>query len=548
MSIYKDIVEGYQLNNIQEKDKLNNVLVQLNEKDDQEMINRKNFIGHFTASAFVISKDNRRLLMVHHNILKRYLQPGGHIDKNDRNPLDAAKRELFEETGIDSEILTYQCAEPLNSLIPFNVSVHKIPENKLKNERSHYHYDLQYLFYIENEVDVKIDSNESSSYEWIQLDNVKDMDGYKEIIKKIEKLEAASQERFLSNMLKGASFEDISCITVQHIIPSTIPIIMTLQKIFGHRLLVCAKPNSVDKMVWHKLENMGVRLTLASRDEYFNVDYLGIKSKTILLDIGGYFASIAQIQNLPIECIIEDTENGIQKYENVIDQIEYPLFSVARNPLKKNEDYLVGADIVFGTDYILHQKNLLMQYMQVVCIGYGKIGYGICTKLRELGIRPKVLEKDSMRTIQAVRDGCDILLEKDFKNIDLIFCATGSKSLDILDFRSIKDGTFLVSATSSDDEFNYSYLLDEYEEIVETSLITRYESEDNYFYLLNQGTPTNFVVNSALGNYILLVQAAILYTAKKFIEDREMAIAKQVNTLSDEDNYNIAKQWLEEFC
>ena len=72
--------------------------------------------------------------MVHHNILKRYLQPGGHIDKNDRNPLDAAKRELFEETGIDSEILTYQCAEPLNSLIPFNVSVHKIPENKLKNE------------------------------------------------------------------------------------------------------------------------------------------------------------------------------------------------------------------------------------------------------------------------------------------------------------------------------------------------------------------------------------------------------------------------------
>lgn len=81
MSIYKDIVEGYQLNNIQEKDKLNNVLVQLNEKDDQEMINRKNFIGHFTASAFVISKDNRRLLMVHHNILKRYLQPGGILIK-----------------------------------------------------------------------------------------------------------------------------------------------------------------------------------------------------------------------------------------------------------------------------------------------------------------------------------------------------------------------------------------------------------------------------------------------------------------------------------
>ena len=47
--------------------------------------------------------------------------------------------------------------------------------------------------------------------------------------------------------------------------------------------------------------------------------------------------------------------------------------------------------------------------------------------------------------------------------------------------------------------------------------------------------------NSASGGFASAI-------AKKFIEDREMAIAKQVNTLSDEDNYNIAKQWLEEFC
>lgn len=67
MSIYKDIVEGYQLNNIQEKDKLNNVLVQLNEKDDQEMIIERISLG-ILQHQLVISKDNRRLLMVHHNI------------------------------------------------------------------------------------------------------------------------------------------------------------------------------------------------------------------------------------------------------------------------------------------------------------------------------------------------------------------------------------------------------------------------------------------------------------------------------------------------
>ncbi len=545
---FKEIVEWYCLNNNNEASELSNIVLQCNEKNEKELIDRKNFVGHFTASAFVIAKSTNTIIMVHHNALKKYLQPGGHIEESDLNPLEAAKRELYEETGISSSMIEYRAIEPLNMQIPFNISVHIIPENSRKNEKAHYHYDLQYLFFVDDEMDVIIDKNESSEFEWVNWNNFKNMEGYKNIAKKIEKVHSHLQERFLSDIVEDAKkFNGISCIAVQHIIPSSVPFIKTLKKIFGTNLLICAKPNSIDSSVWNELESYGIKLKIASRNEKFDRNYCGIKNKTIIIDIGGYFTKIAQEKDLSILFIVEDTENGIKKYEEVLQNIKYPVFSVARNPMKKNEDFLVGEDIVFGAEYILHKKNKLIQYMNVACIGYGKIGYGICSKLRELGVKPKVIEKNSVRAVQAVRDGCEILLKKNFSGIGLIFCATGEKSLGILDFRSLDDGTFIVAATSGDDEFNYHYLENEYEMVLESEFYTEYKNDHNYFYILNQGTPTNFVVNSALGDYILLVHAAILSIMEKNVQINREIPLHCINLLEDKKNQDIALKWLKYF-
>ena len=79
-----------------------------------------------------------------------------------------------------------------------------------------------------------------------------------------------TQESFLSKIVSQCTFEDISCVAVQHIIPSSIPLIKTLKKIFGDRLLVCAKPNSVNQEVWNELKGLGVRIKIASRDDKFD--------------------------------------------------------------------------------------------------------------------------------------------------------------------------------------------------------------------------------------------------------------------------------------
>lgn len=125
--------------------------------------------------------------MIHHKTLKRHLQPGGHIDLLDKSPLEAAKRELFEETGIDSILLEYKCLYSFDELIPFNISVHMIPENIEKKEDAHYHYDLQYLFFCQQNPNIIIDTNEVNSYEWVSLDIFKEMPGYENVFRKIKK-------------------------------------------------------------------------------------------------------------------------------------------------------------------------------------------------------------------------------------------------------------------------------------------------------------------------------------------------------------------------
>jgi len=55
--------------------------------------------GHFTASAFVLDARLERILFIHHAKLKRWLQPGGHVDPGDGDVVEAVRRELQEETG-----------------------------------------------------------------------------------------------------------------------------------------------------------------------------------------------------------------------------------------------------------------------------------------------------------------------------------------------------------------------------------------------------------------------------------------------------------------
>lgn len=94
---------------------------------------RRHDPGHVTASAFVLAPDGSRMLLILHRKLRRWLQPGGHVDPGDSSVWEAVRREVEEETGLAG-------VEIVGSG-PFDVDVHEVTHDG----HTHRHFDVRYL-------------------------------------------------------------------------------------------------------------------------------------------------------------------------------------------------------------------------------------------------------------------------------------------------------------------------------------------------------------------------------------------------------------------
>jgi 8-oxo-dGTP pyrophosphatase MutT (NUDIX family) len=87
----------------------------------------------------VLSPKLKRVLVVHHNRLNRWLLPGGHCETSDSTIGSVAQREVIEETGA----LLTERDFPL-----VGVDVHPIPANR--KEPLHLHHDLIFAFHAKS--------------------------------------------------------------------------------------------------------------------------------------------------------------------------------------------------------------------------------------------------------------------------------------------------------------------------------------------------------------------------------------------------------------
>ncbi|MFK8056012.1 MAG: NUDIX hydrolase [Saprospiraceae bacterium] len=155
--------------------------------ESENLYSRKNFVGHLTASAFILSADGQSVLLLHHKSLDRWLQAGGHIDKTDESILDAAYREVAEETGLQKENLQLLPTGD-SPHIPFDIDSHAIPANPKKGEAAHVHHDFRYLFQVKHSVTVEVSAEESNGFRWVSLEDLKAIEDHTRVAKKISSL------------------------------------------------------------------------------------------------------------------------------------------------------------------------------------------------------------------------------------------------------------------------------------------------------------------------------------------------------------------------
>nr|WSX50610.1 NUDIX domain-containing protein [Streptomyces sp. NBC_00974] len=134
--------------------------------DDADLASRKTSPGHVTAGAILIRPDGR-ILHIHHNAIGKWLLPGGHLEPADNTLLQAAGRELTEETGIPPHVITPHSETPLH------IDAHPIAANPAKDEPAHLHFDFRFLFHTTADIG-ELQAEEVSDAAWRDLDTISD--------------------------------------------------------------------------------------------------------------------------------------------------------------------------------------------------------------------------------------------------------------------------------------------------------------------------------------------------------------------------------------
>lgn len=132
-------LEAYLLRFPDEAGRLAALRAQLAE-DAGDPLSRANMRGHVTTSALVLDPSLRQMLMIHHRVIGRWLQPGGHYEPG-TGLWESALREVAEETGARE-----LAAHPAwGAALPLDIDSHAIAAHPKKGEGAHWHHDYAYL-------------------------------------------------------------------------------------------------------------------------------------------------------------------------------------------------------------------------------------------------------------------------------------------------------------------------------------------------------------------------------------------------------------------
>ncbi|MEZ4472252.1 MAG: NUDIX domain-containing protein [bacterium] len=123
-----------------------------------DCLGRTNPLGHFTGSALVFDPAGR-LLLLWHRKLERWLQPGGHSEPEEHDPIATALREAHEETGLTD-------LAPLG-VGPLDLDIHRIPGRG--DEAAHDHLDVRYAL-LTRQPEAAMVSVESRELRWFGPD------------------------------------------------------------------------------------------------------------------------------------------------------------------------------------------------------------------------------------------------------------------------------------------------------------------------------------------------------------------------------------------
>lgn len=377
-------------------------------------------------------------------------------------------------------------------------------------------------------------------------------------------------ERFIKNPKNQELLKKTRIIMLEHILPTTENMIRLLKMGGAEIFAIIAKPYSIDKKVLKSLLQSRENIIQQSYESLETTEILDCvliealkksredNKKILIIDVGGYFAKpFIRIQsklndyNEYYVGIIEDTTFGHNRYNLLKENINIPIFSVARSSLKEIEARFVGRDAIIATDQILRNSGVLMSGRHALVIGYGMIGKNVALALKNNHLNVSVYDKFDLLNLAAYIDGYVIGKKNDLiKKADIIFSTTGNLegALSYNEIECCRNNTVLVSVGSKNTEFDIvSLALQAVDQKKINNYLYKYVlTNEKNIYVANEGTAVNFILSSLPVEVLDLVFSEILSCCLLLLQTKkkESYDLHVMHNSRENDKALISKYWL----
>ena len=275
--------------------------------------------------------------------------------------------------------------------------------------------------------------------------------------------------------------------------------------------------------------------------------------KILIVDVGGYFAQpVSKMDKTDLNYfagIVEDTTFGHNRYLELVEEIQVPVFSVARSRLKEIEARFVGRDAVIAMDHVLRKIGISLAGRHALVIGYGMIGMNVARALQSLDLKVQIYDKHDHRNLAAFIDGFTIHKKRELiKHADIIFSATGDPNgaMGFDEIEECKNNVIFSSVGSKDTEFDVR-------EVISQSLSSNEIGEELTEYQLphsknvivaKEGAAVNFILPSIPVEILDLVFSEILLCMILLLKRPEKYPPGALHESPDTFLNEVSKDWL----
>jgi adenosylhomocysteinase len=286
-----------------------------------------------------------------------------------------------------------------------------------------------------------------------------------------------------------------------HITPGCIGIVGPLLRAGARVRMAPCNPDSTDDRTAAHLGSLGAevrgRAGMSAAELTDALAWLASEPADALCDMGGeLIAATAAAGHLPAAAL-EATTTGLHRLAGL--DLPFPVLDWNGIALKDqiHNRHHVGAETWPAFTAI---TGLSLYGREVVVVGFGPVGQGVALRARDLGANVTVVDRDPVRSIQALHHGCRVAdFEDAVRRASVVVTATGFDGVvGAAQIACLRNGAMLMNVGHSHREIDVDWL-DRHARTELRRHLDRYDVDGRRVHLLNRGSLVNLAVGLGTG-------------------------------------------------